>query len=103
MRLKINAKYKNYIFFGYCEGIKAYKLMYLETKKIIKNHDVKFLEYKTACKYLELYQSESNDIFMDTSPILAKKKEENENNEDDKGVSEDEDPKKVDQSVFTIT
>ena len=32
------------MFLGYCEGTKVYRLMCLETKKIIKNNDVMFIE-----------------------------------------------------------
>jgi hypothetical protein len=33
-----------YVFLGYCEGTKAYRLMCVETKKIIKSRNVVFLE-----------------------------------------------------------
>jgi hypothetical protein len=32
------------VFLGYCEGTKAYRLMCVETKRIIKSRDVVFLE-----------------------------------------------------------
>ncbi len=32
------------VFLGYCEGTKAYRLMCVETKRIIKSQDVVFLE-----------------------------------------------------------
>jgi hypothetical protein len=32
------------VFFRYCEGTKAYRLMCVETKRIIKSRDVVFLE-----------------------------------------------------------
>jgi hypothetical protein len=32
------------VFLGYCEGTKTYRLMCVETKRIIKNRDVVFLE-----------------------------------------------------------
>jgi len=34
---KLNAKGTKCLFFGYCKGTKAYKLMYVESKKIMKN------------------------------------------------------------------
>ena len=36
------------LFLGFCEGTKAYRLMFLQTKKIIKYRDVKFLEDSTS-------------------------------------------------------
>jgi hypothetical protein len=35
---------------GYCEGTKAYRLMCLQTKKIIKCSDVEFLEDSTSMR-----------------------------------------------------
>jgi hypothetical protein len=32
------------VFLGYCEGTKAYRLMCVETKRIIKSRDVMFIE-----------------------------------------------------------
>ena len=43
------------LFLGYCEGIKAYRLICLETKKIIKNPDVMYFKDKT---HLEDYPSD---------------------------------------------
>ena len=34
-RTKLDAKAEKYVFLGYCEGTKAYRLMSAETKKII--------------------------------------------------------------------
>ena len=36
------------LFLGYCEGTKAYQLICLETKKIIKSLDVVFFEKKNT-------------------------------------------------------
>ena len=41
---RFNAKRTKCMFLGYCEGTEAYRLMCLETKKIIKNKDVVFKE-----------------------------------------------------------
>ena len=41
---KFNAKRTKCMFLGYCEGMEAYRLMCLETKKIIKSRDVVFME-----------------------------------------------------------
>lgn len=46
MRSKVDAKSVKYIFIEYCKDIKAYRIMYLETKKIIKICDVEFFEHK---------------------------------------------------------
>ncbi len=43
-RSKLESKSRPCVFLGYCEGTKAYRLMCLETKKIIKSRDVVFLE-----------------------------------------------------------
>lgn len=90
MRSKFNAKGIKYMFFGYCEDTKAYMLMVLNIKKIIKSPDVEFLEHKSACEDLEIYPSENNSVFVDTSSITTKK-EENDDNED--GVNEDKEMK----------
>ncbi len=41
---KFESKSMPCVFLGYCEGSKAYHLMCVETKRIIKNRDVVFLE-----------------------------------------------------------
>jgi hypothetical protein len=41
---RFNTKGTKCMFLGYCEGIEAYRLMCLETKKIIKSGDVVFME-----------------------------------------------------------
>jgi hypothetical protein len=41
---RFNVKRTKCMFLGYCEGIEAYRLMCLETKKIIKSGDVEFME-----------------------------------------------------------
>ena len=43
-RGKLDAKATKCLLLGYCEGTKAYRLMCVETKKIIKCHDVTFME-----------------------------------------------------------
>jgi len=45
-RTKLDAKGVKCLFLGYCEGTKAYRLICLETKKIIKSPDVVFFENK---------------------------------------------------------
>jgi hypothetical protein len=46
-RGKLDAKDTKCLFLGYCEGTKAYRLMCLQTKKIIKCKDAEFLEDST--------------------------------------------------------
>jgi hypothetical protein len=41
---KLKSKSIPCVFLGYCEGTKAYHLMCVETKNIIKSQDVVFLE-----------------------------------------------------------
>ncbi len=43
-RTKLESKSMPYVFLGYYEGIKTYCLMCLETKRIIKNRNVMFIE-----------------------------------------------------------
>jgi len=43
-RSKLQSKSIPCVFIGHCEGTKAYRLMCLETKRIIKSRDVVFLE-----------------------------------------------------------
>ena len=45
-RTKLNAKDIKCLFVGYCEGTKAYRLVCLESQKIIKSPDVVFFEDK---------------------------------------------------------
>ena len=43
-RTKLEAKATKCLFLGYCEGTKTYRLMSVETKKIIRSRDVTFCE-----------------------------------------------------------
>ncbi len=43
-RSKLESKSMPCVFLGYCEGTKAYRMMCVETKRIIKSRDVVFLE-----------------------------------------------------------
>ena len=47
---KFNAKGTKCILLGYCEGTKAYRLMCLETMKIVKSEDVVFMEDSGSTK-----------------------------------------------------
>jgi hypothetical protein len=86
MRGKLDAKGTRCIFLGYCEGTKAYRLMCLDTQKIIKSRDVEFLEHKSASGKSEICPSGSSGVFVDTSPIPAINKQED---EEDHSQSED--------------
>ena len=43
-RGKLNAKRMKCVFFRYCKSMKAYRLMCLGTKKIVKSRDIVFME-----------------------------------------------------------
>ena len=61
-RNKLDAKGTKYWFVSYCKGTKAYSLMCLQTKKIIKNRDVVFMNDNTSVKNdMEIYQSGKNE------------------------------------------
>jgi hypothetical protein len=47
-RGKLDAKGTKCLFLGYCEGTKAYRLMCVQSKKIIKCRDVEFMEDSTS-------------------------------------------------------
>jgi hypothetical protein len=46
-RGKLDAKGTKCLFLRYCEGTKAYRLMCVQSKKIIKCRDVEFMEDST--------------------------------------------------------
>lgn len=73
MRSKLDTKGTKCIFLEYCKGTNAYRLMYLNTKKIIKSCDVEFLEHESTYKYLKMCPNRSNDVFVDTSFNSTKK------------------------------
>ena len=55
-RDKLDAKCTKYLFLG--QGTKAYRLKYLQTKKIIRNRNVVFMEDDTSVgNTLEMHQS----------------------------------------------
>jgi hypothetical protein len=67
-RTKLDAKDKMCVILGYCEGTKAYRLMSVDTKKIIRSRDVTFCEESTVGPHLEDGQSgRLGDVIVDTS------------------------------------
>jgi transposase InsO family protein len=75
-RTKLDAKGTKCLFLGYCEGTKAYRLMCLETKKILKCRDVVFAEEATCGDAnVEMHPSGSLEppsvIVVDAPPISA--------------------------------
>ncbi len=72
---KLDAKGTKCLFLGYREGTKAYRLMCVQSKKIIKCRDVEFMEDSTSVgNDLEMRPSGRNDtpnvVIMDTSSKL---------------------------------
>ncbi len=67
-RTKLDAKAEKCVFLGYCEGTKGYRLMSVETKKIIRSRDVTFCEESTVGPHLEDGPSgRCGDVIVDTS------------------------------------
>jgi len=71
-RGKLDAKGSKCLFLGYCEGTKAYRLMCVQSKKIIKCRDVEFMEDSTSVSNdLEMHPSGRNEtpnvVIVDTS------------------------------------
>ncbi len=71
-RGKLDAKGTKCLFLGYCEGTKAYRLMCVQSEKIIKCGDVEFMEDSTSVgNDLEMRPSGRNEtpnvVIVDTS------------------------------------
>lgn len=66
-RSKLDAKATKCLMLGYCEGTKAYRLICLDTKKIIKSPDVTFFEDKTVLEECPSGSNISPAIIMDKS------------------------------------
>ncbi len=85
-RGKLDAKGTKCLFLGYCEGSKAYRLMCVQSKNIIKCRDVEFMEDNTSVgNDLEMHPSGRNQtpnvVIVDTfskSPCV----------DDDEGTSD---------------
>ncbi len=70
-RGKLDAKGTKCLFLGYCEGTKAYRLMCVQSKKIIKCRDIEFMEDNTSVgNDLEMRPSGRNEtpnvVIVDT-------------------------------------
>jgi hypothetical protein len=61
-RSKLKSKSMPCVFLGYCEGTKAYRLMCVETKRIIKSRDVVFLEGTKKVKGVHHNRSPSKQV-----------------------------------------
>ena len=67
-RTKLDAKAEKCVFLGYCESTKAYRLMSVETKNIIRSRNVTFCEESTIGPHLEDGRSgRCGDVIVDTS------------------------------------
>jgi hypothetical protein len=71
-RGNLDAKGTKCLFLGYCEGTKAYRLMCVRSKYIIKCRDVEFMEDSTSVgNDLEMHPNGRNEIpnvvIVDTS------------------------------------
>jgi hypothetical protein len=74
-RGKLDAKGKKCLFLGFCEGTKAYRLICLQSKKIIKCRDVEFMEDSSSIgNDLEMRPTGRNEtrnvVIVDTSSKL---------------------------------
>ena len=67
-RSKLNAKGIKCLMLGYCECTRAYKLMCLETKKIIKSPDVTFFEDMEDLEKCPSGRNEGSDHIVDSFP-----------------------------------
>ena len=67
-RSKLDAKGIKCLMLGYCEGTRAYRLMCLETKKIIKSPDVTFFEDMEDLEKCPSGRNEGSDHMVDSFP-----------------------------------
>ena len=86
-RTKLEPKSVKCLFLGYCEGTKAYRLINLETKKIIRCCDVNFCEHGELHEKLESRPSGINVdkrvLIVDTTPTSMDGKEVDHEHESD--------------------
>ena len=91
-RTKLDAKGIKCLFLGYCEGTKAYRLMCVESKKIIKCRDVTFLEDGGPDpKLLEMSPSGSSGGSAQKVGTTTRMHIEDEGDEDEEQGADDED------------
>ena len=74
---------------GYCEGTRAYGLMCLETKKIIKSLDVTFFEVMKVLEKCPSGRNEDSDHVVDSFPKLDQDEGIEDDLEDDEEQGED--------------
>ena len=67
-RSKLDAKGIKCLMLRYCEGTRAYRLMCLETKKIIKSPDVTFFEDMEDLEKCPSGRNEGSDHMVDSFP-----------------------------------
>ena len=67
-RSKLDAKGIKCLMLGYCDGTRAYRLMCLETKKIIKSPDVTFFEDMEDLEKCPSGRNEGSNHMVDSFP-----------------------------------
>jgi hypothetical protein len=81
---KLDKKAEKYIFIGYKDGLKGYKLWNLETKKVVYSQDVVFREMKDVVKQeVQPSKEEPEKIEFDLKDDESDSKEEHESEEED--------------------
>lgn len=111
-RTKLESKAIKCLFLGYCVGTRAYRVMCLETKKIIKSRDVTFMEDKDD---MEQRPSRRSGVHVDivdssskSSHSESEDEEESKDFEDDTKSSDDdstdalEEPKEAQEEKNTL-
>ena len=88
-RSKLDAKGIKCLMLGYCEGTRAYRLMCLETKKIIKSPDVTFFEDMEDLEKCPSARNEGSDHMVDSFPKSNQKEGIVDDLEDDEEQEED--------------